>query len=221
MPMTFHWSYSAYESYSTCPRRYYETRIAKTVSEPTNDQQLWGVEVHKALELAISEGRPLPETLTQFQGLLTKLCAFPGESHTEHPLAVTNQFTPTPFDAADVWCRGIVDLLLIQKDKAIAIDYKTGRRKVDSKQLQLMAALVFANFSDIEEVFTGFVWLKENGKLDRGLFNRRDKIGLWEYFKPTVDKMQYSFAHNLWPAHRNGLCKSWCPVVSCHYNGMK
>lgn len=216
----FHWSFSTYDSYQTCPRRLNEIRFAKTVVEPESPHAQWGTEVHKALELGVKESTPLPASMEHLNSIIDTLKKTPGKVYTECQLAVSRDLDPVEFFSELVWCRGIVDFLAVNHGVAIALDYKTGKRKL-TKQLELMALLIFANFNSVEKVHTGFVWLKEGGKLDTDTF-RRDQIPeLWDSFRKTVNDMEYSFEMGLWPERQNGLCRQWCPVVQCKYNGKR
>ena len=221
MSKSFAWSWSAYEAYELCPRKYYETRIAKSVQEGKSPQIIWGEQVHKALEDAVEIGKPLPESMLQFQPVLDKLLNTKGTVYTELKMAVTKAKEPTTFFSQLAWCRGVCDWLSINGNKAIALDYKTGKRKVGSQQLQLMALMILAMNKEVEEVFSGFVWLGDATRIDSGTFLRSDSEKLWSDFMPVVRQMEESFKNNFWPEKKNGLCKDWCPVVTCRYNGRK
>jgi len=44
---------------------------------------------------------------------------------------------------------------------------------------------------------------------------------LWEPFLDTIEQMKWSLQHDTWPAKPSGLCKAWCPVLSCPHNGKR
>jgi hypothetical protein len=210
------WSWSAYDSYGTCARRFYELKVARSVVEPTGEAALWGTRVHEALELAVRDGVPMPEEMP-WEALVTKLRRAKGGQSCELKLAVNRALEPCAFDAEDYWLRGIIDFACVNDEKALALDYKTGRRKL-TDQLKLMALLLFAHYPRLEVVYTGFVWLKEGCRIDQERYERKDAYALWKGFFPRLQMMKQSYDLNLWPAKPSGLCNGWCSVTSCSYN---
>jgi hypothetical protein len=210
------WSWSGYDAYGTCPKKWHATRIEKRFVEEETPYQVWGVRVHEALELAVRDGTPLPEEMEQWEKLCEQLRCAPGEHFCEMELGLTSKLLPCAFDAEDVWLRGIVDFASVNGAVAVALDYKTGKRKL-TDQLKLMALLIFARFPDVDEVHTGFLWL-QTGKLDQELYKREEIPRLWRSFLPRLQQMKESFKLDVWPAKPSGLCRGWCPVKDCAYN---
>ena len=135
------WSYSSLTAFETCPKRYFHTRVAKDIVEPEGDALLWGSAVHKALENRVKDGTPLPTGMTQWEPICAKLRASPGEIFTERQLCLNYRFQPTAWYGDDAWVRGVVDVGVLRDDEIVALDYKTGKPKPDTDQLQLFAAL--------------------------------------------------------------------------------
>ena len=159
-------------------------------------------------------GTPLPEGMKQWEAIAAKIEAMPGEKKAEEKLAIDKNFKPAPWKEA--WSRGIADLLVVHKDSAVVLDYKTGKRK-PSEQLSLYAAFTFANYPEVVRVSTGFVWLKEK-KVDRKTFERHETPVIWGELLPRVSKLTSAYERDSWPARPSGLCKGWCPVTNCpHY----
>ena len=50
---------------------------------------------------------------------------------------------------------------------------------------------------------------------------RADGSGIWQGFVPRVAKLESAYERDKWPAKTSGLCKAWCPVLSCEFNGRK
>lgn len=214
------WSWSSYSAYDTCPRRFYEVKIAKTVVEEESDEILWGNTVHKALENRIKDGTPLPPAMSKFNRYSEQIARSPGDKYPELELAVTLALEPTAFDAPDAWARGVGDIVIINGRKAFAGDYKTGKVKPKSQQLDLMAVLTLANFPEIQELSTTFLWL-QFGTLTNKTYNRADAEQIWDVFRQGVREMEWSERNNTWPAKPSGLCRAWCPVLSCPHNGKR
>jgi CRISPR/Cas system-associated exonuclease Cas4 (RecB family) len=216
-PIMTAWTYSSLDKYLTCPKQYYHLRIVRDVKEPPSEQTIWGEKVHKALEDFIQHSKKLPDDMSHWTGFMEKIRRLNGTKHTEMKLSVDVNFQPCEWDHA--WSRGIVDLLVINKDTALVVDYKTGKRK-PSDQLSLYAAYVFAHYPEVNTVTTAFVWLKDR-KVDKETFTRDDIAAIWQRFLPVVTKINASLDTNKWPARPSGLCRQWCYVLTCEHNGRK
>ena len=212
------WTYSSLTQYETCPRRYYLTRVTKQITEPPTEATLWGSRVHEQLETALRDGTPLPKDTAHLQGVVDSVASKPGDHLIEFKLSVCQSFSPSPWDAA--WCRGIVDYGVVGKSKGVFLDWKTGKRRPGSEQLALYAAMGFAYFPQLEQIQTGFVWVKEK-KLDKQMFTRQQSGEIWQGFLPRVNRLERAYAKDSWPPKPSGLCRSWCPVgkALCEFCG--
>jgi hypothetical protein len=217
------WSYSSLTAFETCPRRYYLTRVSKQVTEPPSEAIVWGNEVHKALELRIAEDKPLPNHLTGYEGIVTKILSKPADQVlTEQQLAVTSSFEPADWWGQDTWCRGVIDLAIVNGSTAVLLDWKTGKIKPDSDQLKLFAALIMAHNPEVTKAKTGFVWLK-HGKITAEKYTREDIPAIWQQFSPRVRRLELAFESDKWMAKPSGLCRAWCPVgrSNCEFCGQR
>ncbi|MDI3307513.1 MAG: PD-(D/E)XK nuclease family protein [Acetobacteraceae bacterium] len=218
------WSYSALTAFETCPRRYYLTRIAKEVVEPESEAIKWGNRVHQALEAYLLAGSEVPPGMEHYQSLAARIRAKgmePGAELTvEQKVALNDSYQPVAFFAKDVWVRGILDVSVRKGRKLFVGDWKTGKRKPDSDQLKLFAALAMALQPDVDEVITSFIWLRD-GKVDRDRFTRDHVPEIWNEFIPRVARMQHAATTNKYPPKPSGLCAKWCPVgkARCDYCG--
>lgn len=205
------WSYTALTAFETCPRRYFLTRVAKTVVEPPTDATKWGNAVHEALEARAKHGTPLPDQMQKYEPYVAKIVAAPGELLTEKQLAIDAAFHPVGWFDKAVWCRGIVDIGVINGDNAVLLDYKTGKRKDDHDQLELFSALVMAHYPAVKRARTGFIWLQAN-RLDAKSFTRNDVSQIWDRFLARYRRLELAYENNKWVPRPSGLCSKWCPV---------
>lgn len=205
------WSYSALSEFETCPRRYYLTRVSKEVVEAPSEVMQWGNKVHKSLELYAKENKPLPKELASYQRYVDKLFERPGKKIIEQKLTIDQDFRPTSWFAKNAWCRGIVDIGVLGDDTAHVLDWKTGKRRPDSDQMKLFAAMVFASYPWIDRVATGFVWLKSK-QFDKELFTRDQVTEIWADFLPRTARLDETFKKDKWVPKPSGLCREWCPV---------
>lgn len=221
------WSWSSLEAYETCPKKFYEEKIAKTVPPDTDSEYLvWGNEVHAALDKGVSEGIPLPGRTAIYQKYADRFRAAPGVKYTEQKLAVTIDGKPCGFWDAKAWNRGIDDIVIINGSKAFSGDYKTGKEKKHSGQLELSAVRVFAHNPKVEQTSTAFIWL-QTGNITKATFVREQVPTILDSYKGRVAKIEWSAEHNIWPAKPSGLCKRskkpgstymGCQVANCPHS---
>lgn len=216
------YSISNLGAFETCPRRYYLTKIIKIVQEPQTEATLHGNEVHKSLEMAVKNRTPLPAKYQQYQAIINKVLAAPGDKEPERRFALDKSFKPTTFFAPNVWVRGVIDLTITNaaQKSAIALDWKTGKPKNDPSQLKLTAAVLFAEKPWLKTVTTGYVWLAHN-KIDTETYEASEAPDIWQEFLPRVNRMVRAEANKDFPPIPSGLCRSWCPVgrSNCEFCG--
>jgi hypothetical protein len=213
-PKTFTWSYSQLTSFETCPKKHYHSNVIKDFTEPPSTAMTWGSQVHDALDKRISKGHRLRNGLDMYEPLCAKLDKLKGQVITEKKLCLTEGLTPTGYFEDDSWLRAVLDVVVLQGKKALIIDWKTGKRKPDNDQLLLFAGVAFAQWPEIEEVETQFVWLKDKS-FDKDTFIRSDESMIWSEFLPRVERYKEVWDTNNWHERPSGLCRGWCPVHTC------
>lgn len=214
------WSYSSLTSFETCPYKYYKTRVAKDVKEPEGEAAKWGTEVHKHLELRVKDETPLPDALQYLEPIVGKVIQSPGTKYTEQQLALDRDYSPVSWYDANAWARAIIDLTIINGNKAVTLDWKTGKRKPGSDQLKMSAGLLFHHYPEVEVVNTGFVWIKEK-KVDKEQYTREDIPVIWQEFLPRVARVDKAFESDRWQKKPSGLCKAWCWCTDCEFCGRR
>jgi len=217
--------------FENCPKQYYHKRIAKDVVDVQGEAASWGDRVHKFFEYSIMNYQGLPldaiQTTMVLQGRESEFLTYQpwldfiftipcDKLIAEQQLAINKQLVPCDWFAKDVWCRGIIDVLIIQGDRARALDWKTGKRKPNSRQLKLFALLVFIHYPEVMTCKTDFLWLKTNER-DSETFTRAQEPELWQEFLPSLAKYNAAFKAEIFPPRKSGLCRGWCPVTSCEY----
>lgn len=220
------WSHSALQAYMNCPKAYYETRVAKSVVELPNAGGTWGNYVHEEFEKYLNSYKArthydsdlyaLPTDLVQYLPYLDAITALPGTMHVECKYAINAQQQPCDYFAPDVWCRVIIDVLHVDGQRAHIIDHKTGKRKLDTRQLMLSALVVFAHHPQVKVTKTGFCWLKDQ-KADYETYVRAEIGGLWEEFIPDLTRYMRSAQTMTFGPRPSGLCNGWCPVTKCEF----
>lgn len=214
------WSYSSISLFQQCPRKYYRLRVAKDIVEPPTIHLDYGKEVHKAAEEYVCGGKPIPEKYAFIKPHLDMLIALPGDKLCEHQMGLTKDFEPCGFFDKAVWFRGIADLLIINGATARVIDYKTGKNSqyADTKQLELLALLVFKHFPEIERVKGGLVFVVAEDFV-RADYDIVGQQVAWQKWLPEIHRLEQSYQNEVWNAKPNFTCRKHCPVTDCEHNG--
>lgn len=218
----FAWSFSVLDSYRTCPLKYYHNKVKKDFPEPQNEHMLWGLQVHEALAKRIERMVPLPDTMKQWEkwaqwaieprdNVTTVLC--------EKKLAVTERLQPCEYfdKKVHVWFRTVADVLKIKAPYARLIDWKTGKMKEGTEQLDLTALAVFQHYPDVDHVLCQYVWLQDDLKTEH-LVSRHQFANLWARTLPEVVDLHKAHVSSNFPPRPSGLCKRHCNVISCAYH---
>lgn len=218
--MSIVWSFSSLKTFQQCPKKYYHTKIAKDIKEPDTKATLYGKQMHTIAEEFIRDGKPIPPAFDYLKPTLEMLAAIPGEKLCEVRLGLTRDMKPCDFDAPDVWWHGIADLVIINEEKGLAhsVDYKTSKsaRYADKKQLDLVAAAIFAKFPKIKKIKSAllFVVSKEFVKADHV---QEQQLQYMAQVTPDVERIEAAIRTNVWNPITGPLCR-FCAVKQCEHN---
>lgn len=221
------WSISALDKFVNCPKQYAEIKIYKRVTDTEGEGAMYGNYIHEHFEkyLLAPATYALPvDNPAHLAGLrppayyrdyLDALLRLPGTPYVELEMALDKTLSPCDYFASDVWVRGKCDFFSIHGEIGYGIDHKTGKRK-PSRQMVLMALLLFYHFPLVQKVHTKFCWLK-TGEQDNECFVRADIPSMWNQY--VTDLKQYAMAHHTetWQPRQSGLCHGWCPVTTCEF----
>lgn len=216
----WNWSYSKLKNYDVCPKRMYEIDIAKNYSEPQDpDGPLaYGNRVHDALKVTLRDNVPLTAEMDHLQPWVDRVRAGSGALLVEQKYAITRSFQKTAYFASDVWYRGIGDVVRIDRDLGLVLDWKTGKIVEDSVQLMLMAQCLFAHYPDLKYVRSEFVWLKDDCTTPE-LLSRKEVAEQWVELLPRVQKMEQAHIDQKYEPKPGRFCKNYCAVTSCPFHG--
>jgi len=213
------WSYSSLSLYQQCPKKYYHLKVAKDIKEPLGEAIVFGNTIHKIAEEYVGKGVPIPEKYKEIEPALESIRNMEGEKLCENKLGLTADLEPCGFFDKKVWWRGIADIIILQGDRALTIDYKTGKKSqyADLKQLEVLSLAIFKHFPQVKKVKAGllFLYAEDFVKADYLSDNQEEAWGPWI---SDVGQLQTSVEHNVWNAKPNFTCRGWCPVTSCVHN---
>lgn len=214
------WSFSKIKSFSTCPKQFYHTTVLREFPFVETEAIRYGNEFHKAAELFIRDGTPVPDKFAFAKPALEHLKSLPGDKHCEQKLGLTVDLRPCGFFDKDVWFRGVVDLAVIDDEDALIVDYKTGKsaRYAEKGQLELMALSVFKHFPKVKRVRAGLLFVIAN-EIVKAKYDDGSVRDLWEKWLSEYVTMETAFKTGVWNPKPSGLCRKHCPVTQCPHNG--
>jgi hypothetical protein len=212
-------SYSAIKLYENCPLRYYRQRVIKDVVDEGGEASIYGARVHELLEKRLAENAELPQEVARYEPLcksVEDMCESGGELHVEKELVLTEELKATGWWEPDAWLRSKLDILVLLGDNAIVMDWKTGKRRADSFQMEMFAAQVFKHYPEVKSVKTSLIWLKTM-ELDTSNYKREVANDLWVGIMGRIRRIHESLEYENWPARPSGLCR-FCPARhDCEY----
>lgn len=216
--MTFKtpWSFSVLSTYEQCPKKYYHLKVARDAKDDDSSFASEGKEVHDAMYKRVIKGVPLPLPIRHYEKWAAAFEKRKGEKHGEMKLCLNNKFEPVDWFARNAWVRAVVDLLIVKDNRAIIVDWKTGKVRLDWTQLKLTAAILSRLMPEIDRFDLFFVWLRED-KLHGESMGKNDMKKVWNELLPRVKKIEDAKKTTTFPANPTGLCR-YCPVSQCpHY----
>jgi PD-(D/E)XK nuclease superfamily protein len=219
MGKEFSWSFSRLDGFETCPKRYYEINVAKSVKEDKEDDVGSGLTIHSALADYLKGVTPeLPVDMRPYQKWADAVKTGPGKLYVEQRFALTRGLEPAPWTGNNAWVRIIGDAVRIAEPVALGVDWKSGRIKANSPQLAMTAQAIFSYWPKVDVVRTEFVWLGDD-KHTQEIYRRGKMANVWGDLFPRVAKLERAMTTLDFPPKPGGLCKRYCPVTSCIFHG--
>jgi hypothetical protein len=210
------WSHSRLEDFKNCPRAFAEKQVFKSVQEEKGEATIWGERVHKHFEDYLADGLVLPPELQQHSGFLDLLLGREGHLTVEERIALDMRGTPCEFFDDAVWFRGVVDVKIVNKNRAWITDHKTGKQHTKFGQLKLFALHTFAAHPEVNQVQCEYYWTQTMSRTGEMYF--RDEIPqMWATFLPDLKQYAQAFKEETWQPRQSGLCNGWCPVADCEF----
>ena len=208
------YTFTMLQAYRNCGHAMYRRYIKKDQPYVETPQMKWGNDVHSAFEQRVGAGKPLPETMQQWEGFAAALDG--RGAVVEQKLAVTKEGRATGFWDNDCWFRGKVDVVMLKDDRVYIRDWKSGSGKYeDPFELETSALLVKAKYPEIEFARGDYVWLKDN-KVGQA-YDLSRFASTWAELNRLVALIEADRASGEFEKKRSGLC-GWCSVKDCEHN---
>jgi hypothetical protein len=200
-------SYSRIKVWVECPRKYKAIYIDKSVKRTDSPALARGRELHERLEAAVKTGTP-PSNITLPPGLIETLHR--GQAKAEIGFGIDENGQPVQ-DVKRSFLGGYLDAFLLVTQRAMVLDWKSGRFNPDPLQADVYSVLVRAN-TDAKHV--EFVWVYVDASRTHSITpddHAKDRVfGL-------IDQISSDTEYAPTP---NPLCR-FCPVTNCRYNKVR
>lgn len=216
------WSYSSLALYQQCPKKYYHLKVAKDIKEELGEAITFGNEIHKIAEEYVAKDKPIPEKYKSIEAALKALKDMEGDKLCENKLGLTVDFEPCGFFDKKVWWRGVADLIILQGDTILTVDYKTGKKSqyADLKQLEILSLAIFKHFPHVKKVKAGLMFLFAEDFV-RTEYSADSQQELWVSWLADVGQLEATVKNNVWNPKPNFTCRGYCPVTSCTHHQNK
>jgi len=228
MAKSMAWSFSRLNDFENCPKMFHSKYILKEWPKEDNSPHLIkGRRVHDKMEVALKKmqitlGGEYDDEIFPMVPVLQKIVAHAqnnnGEIYTELQKALTDKLSACSWFDKQTWVRAIFDVLIMYKDSALVIDWKTGKPSEDKGQLALFAAVVMALYPKIQSVTTSYVFIDHNKTVSKR-FTRDQYEDLWHEFGDRAELIQIAVESGEWRATPNRRNCKWCKVRECEYKG--
>ena len=209
------WSAATLESFTMCPQRFYRTQVLKDVELLPTPSADYSNQFHEVLGQALV-GNPFPKKLARFQRTVDLVRALPGEHSVLKTLAVDRQLHECSLDKS--WAKSTVDYMVVKGKEAVLFFWKTGQ-KAPSDANKLSAALLFCLKRECVVVSTYTFWLRA-GSIEKESFTRAQLPELLKGFVPAYKRLIDAHQTGAWKPTPCGLCKKYCKVKDCRFNGV-
>jgi hypothetical protein len=219
-------TYSKIKNFETCPKRYHEVDVLKLYEMDTTELDR-GNRMHKAMKERVLNKTELPLEFGYMEKWAEKLTTVVDPQQIiqcELKLAVSRTLDGVAYYDKRVWMRTVIDYIILVPDTigyfAHIVDYKTGKPKDDDTQLLINAASVFANNLLVNRIRTTFLWTEYNDTR-HFIITRNNFKEFWPDIVARAHKQELAHINNDFPATKCGLCRDYCPVVTCEFNGKR
>lgn len=209
------WSVPQLEAFSTCPLQYYRTRVACDVEPVATEAAQSSQDFIESFSRALLDGK-VPKKVERFAPFIEMLRGLPGVASINTTLSVDEHLKPCTLDKA--WVKSKVNYIKSTPTHALLFSWRMGARE-PSDALKLSAALYFCLNQGCVSLQVQTVWFRAR-KIDREQFTRADLPKLLATFVPTYQRYRTAYETNEWKPQPCGLCRKYCNVKDCKYNGV-
>ncbi len=198
-----------------CEEQFQRRYVLKDQKYIETPEMAWGNAVHTAFEKRIGKGQVLPDDMRQWEHFAQPFDKF--KVLVEQKWGMTEQGRKAEYFGNDVWFRGKADAAIIEGERAMINDFKTGGSKYeDPFELATNAVLLKVQFPEVKKVVGRYIWLKENRAGQ--IYDLSDFKATWSEMRRLMNLVAEKRKSGEWAKKKSGLC-GFCSVSDCenHY----
>ena len=212
---------SSIGAFATCPTQYEAKYVTKVIKFLQTEATLYGTRLHEAIEYRIKSDAVLPNEFTWLEPMCASVTAMRGDKYTELPVAVDESGAEVDYYSPDAWVRCIIDLAVHdpERKRLTIIDWKTGKPKQDKTQLHINLLCAVAHYPGVETISVAFVYTK-TGLIDKTTYTCKDIPDILTDVQHQTSAVLAAHDAGVFMPTPNGLCRAWCPVITCKYHGV-
>ena len=171
----------------------------------------WGNAIHSAFEYRVSGGKPLPQTMEQWECFAKP---FDGAGAVvEQKLGISANGHAVGYWDGSVWFRGKADLAIVKGETAYVNDWKSGNSKYeDPFELETNAVLIHAKHPHLKKIVGSYTWLKENRVSQ--MYDLSDTRKTWSTICKLMAEILEKKKTGVFEKKKSGLC-GYCSVSDC------
>ncbi len=219
------YSYSMLNCYeNVCPHQFFRRYIVKDVPFVGSPDVDHGNDGHKAMELRVSGGKPLPLAFEAMEPIATTFQNRGAKA--EQQMGLTAGGQATGFWDANCWYRGKVDVTIIVNDVGYIPDYKFGKTiREDPLELELNAFLVQAKNPHLKKIVGQYVWGPDRFGIRTTpvmgpMHEVSNTLQAWKTIQRVAALIESDKRAGEFEKRKSGLC-GWCDCLDCEHNGKK
>lgn len=212
--MTLQFSFSLLSADETCPEQARQIYVLKAYKKSFAKLE-GGIDEHRVLERRLRFKEPLPPQLSKAEQFVASFEQH-GTPLVEVSLGIDRHNRPVSF--WDAWLRGKYDVVVKypEQRRAVLGDWKTGKVRESSDQLEIGAMLLMHTDPEIDTVVGVNIWLV-TPELGRPYTFTREHLTMYDikWFRRIVE-IEKRDADKEWEKRQSMLCQ-WCPVKVCQF----
>ena len=189
--MDFVLSYTAYNDFKLCPKRFFHKHIARDYPFEESEALVWGRAVHDAFKRRLNKPHtPFPFNMQNFEPIAAVFLESP-HLLSEQGLAVTRQGEPRPWNFRPALVKAKADVVMFNEDYTIAfdVDLKTGKPREDPTELKFQAVALKAHYPTLRVIKGAYYWANE-ARLGPTYNLTDDLLSTTDHIKATVDAIE-------------------------------
>ena len=194
-----------------CEEQFQRRYVKKDQPFKETPETIWGNKVHDAFEKRVGKGIVLPDDMRQWEHFAQPFDKF--KVLVEQKWGMTEQARKAEYFGNDVLFRGKADNVVIEGERAMISDWKSGGSKYeDPFELATNALLLKVQFPEVKKVVGRYIWLKENRA--GAMHDLSDFKGTFGEVRRLMALIAEKRKSGEWTKKKSGLC-GWCSVQDC------